>query len=64
MFQEPEVEDCENRNDRDIRDQPLPNVISEEENVHGDDNCEHQHDVEQASALVYHSFIVLHGWRC
>lgn len=46
-LQEPEAEGGEHEHDADIRDEPLPEVILEEQHVHDDDNDYQDADDEQ-----------------
>jgi uncharacterized protein YdaT len=54
MFEKSEVERCEHHDESNIRRQPLPESISEKEQVHTDNDGHHRRHVKQDSYLSAH----------
>jgi hypothetical protein len=44
MSQEPKVNQCEHHDDRDIADEPFPDLMPEEQEIDGNDRDDHQRD--------------------
>lgn len=55
MSHEPQVECAEDQNDSNVRDQPFPESIPEETDVHTDDNGYHRRDIESQGKLPIHA---------
>jgi hypothetical protein len=53
-LQESEIESCEHQDNSYIHRQPFPEMVSEEQEIHGNYNGYHQHDVKYASCLSSH----------
>jgi hypothetical protein len=52
--EESQVESCEHQDNADIHDQPLPEAISEEHEIHADDDGYHRHHVKHDGYLSAH----------
>src|SRR5262249_39338853 len=59
VVQEPEVERREDQDDADVRRQPLPGVLPEEQEVHGHHDGDHREPVQQPDRPSSHRSFLL-----